>query len=153
MKYYKDENNQIYAYESDGSQDEFIPNHLVKITDAERKKILETLTPEQMGKYISAYRREVENGGLEVGGVLVQTDSESRANLLGALQLGVSVNWKTRGGFVELTPEQISDISSAVGLHIQKCFNAEKVVQEEHKKTPYTKKADAEAAFDRAYNV
>ena len=35
MKYYKDENNQIFAFESDGSQDAFIPSGLVPITEAE----------------------------------------------------------------------------------------------------------------------
>lgn len=36
MKHYKDANtNEIYAYEADGSQDEFIKEGLVAITDAE----------------------------------------------------------------------------------------------------------------------
>jgi len=32
MKYYKDENNQVYAFESDGSQDDFIKDNLIAIT-------------------------------------------------------------------------------------------------------------------------
>ena len=36
MKHFKNpENNEIFAYESDGSQDEFIPEHLVAISDEE----------------------------------------------------------------------------------------------------------------------
>ena len=35
MKYYKDENNQVYAFEADGSQDNFIPSGLVPISEAE----------------------------------------------------------------------------------------------------------------------
>lgn len=35
MKYYKDVNNNVNAYESDGSQDEFIPVQLILITDEE----------------------------------------------------------------------------------------------------------------------
>lgn len=35
MKYYKDANNIVYAYESDGSQDEFIPPELIAITEEE----------------------------------------------------------------------------------------------------------------------
>lgn len=35
MKYYKDEKNQVYAYEADGSQDAYIPETLVAITEAE----------------------------------------------------------------------------------------------------------------------
>jgi hypothetical protein len=40
MKHYKlPETNEIYAFESDGSQDEFIPEHLVAITDEEADTI------------------------------------------------------------------------------------------------------------------
>ena len=35
MKFYKDINNQVYAYESDGSQDKFIRPDLIPITDIE----------------------------------------------------------------------------------------------------------------------
>lgn len=35
MKYYKDENNQVYAFEADGSQDAYIPSGLVPISEAE----------------------------------------------------------------------------------------------------------------------
>ena len=33
MKYYKDKNSRVYAYESDGSQDDFILPDLIKITE------------------------------------------------------------------------------------------------------------------------
>jgi hypothetical protein len=40
MKHYKDPNtNELYAYEADGSQDEFIKEGLVAITDAEADSI------------------------------------------------------------------------------------------------------------------
>lgn len=35
MKYYKDNKNQVLAYESDGSQDEFIPKELIAISEQE----------------------------------------------------------------------------------------------------------------------
>ncbi|HFF1652495.1 TPA: tail fiber assembly protein [Providencia rettgeri] len=35
MKYYKDKNNEVYAYESDGSQDTFIADDLVLIAEQE----------------------------------------------------------------------------------------------------------------------
>lgn len=35
MKYFKDENNNVYAFEADGSQDEYIPKTLVRITEDE----------------------------------------------------------------------------------------------------------------------
>lgn len=39
MKYFKNENNQVFAFESDGSQDDFIPSNLIAITDAEADEI------------------------------------------------------------------------------------------------------------------
>lgn len=39
MKYYKDINNQVYAYEADGSQDAYIPETLVAITVEEADEL------------------------------------------------------------------------------------------------------------------
>lgn len=50
MKHYKDpKTNELYAFESDGSQDEFIPKHLVAITDKEADEIRKP-SPEQVKK-------------------------------------------------------------------------------------------------------
>lgn len=35
MKYFKDENGQVYAFEADGSQDDLISENLVQMNDAE----------------------------------------------------------------------------------------------------------------------
>lgn len=35
MKYFKDENNQVYAFEIDGSQDAYIPDGLTRIPQLE----------------------------------------------------------------------------------------------------------------------
>lgn len=39
MKHFKDENNEVYAYEEDGSQDAYIAKNLIMITDAEADAI------------------------------------------------------------------------------------------------------------------
>jgi hypothetical protein len=39
MKYYKDADNQVYAYESDGSQDAYIPEDLILITEEEADEL------------------------------------------------------------------------------------------------------------------
>lgn len=39
MKYYKDENNQVYAYEADGSQDEYIKSDLIPISVEEADEL------------------------------------------------------------------------------------------------------------------
>lgn len=41
MKHYKDANNNIYAYESDGSQDDFIMSGLVPVSDVELAMMLQ----------------------------------------------------------------------------------------------------------------
>jgi hypothetical protein len=46
MKYYKDENNNVYAYESDGSQDAFIPENLIAITKEQADELRLTSMPE-----------------------------------------------------------------------------------------------------------
>lgn len=40
MKYFKDSNNSIYAYAQDGSEDEFIKDALVAITESEAMEIV-----------------------------------------------------------------------------------------------------------------
>lgn len=39
MKFYKSPNNEIFAYESDGSQDSFIPDNFISVTEQEAEQI------------------------------------------------------------------------------------------------------------------
>jgi hypothetical protein len=41
MKHFKSPNNEIYAYELDGSQDHLIPSNFISITDEEAASILQ----------------------------------------------------------------------------------------------------------------
>lgn len=79
----------------------------------------------KLDSYLPEFRWKVETGGIEINGILIQTDAISRANLLGAKELGVGIKWKTPSGFVDLTAAQVSAIAAAVGIHIQKCYAAE----------------------------
>ena len=56
MKFYKDANNQVYAYESDGSQDAFIKPGLIAITQAEAD-VLRTPPPQVPTKVQMAQAR------------------------------------------------------------------------------------------------
>jgi hypothetical protein len=47
MKYYKDVNNEVYAYEDDGSQDHLIGNKVAMTTDEIEAHTNPTITPEQ----------------------------------------------------------------------------------------------------------
>lgn len=82
-------------------------------------------TQEEIAAHLANYRWQVESGGMTINGVTVQTDANSRANILGAKELGISIQWKTPDGFVTLTAEQVAGIATAVGMHIQKCFEVE----------------------------
>lgn len=52
MKYYKDNNNNVYGFRSDGSQDEFIPKELINITPKEAENILKKQQEDQSEAYI-----------------------------------------------------------------------------------------------------
>lgn len=45
MKYFKNQNNDVFAYEADGSQDAFIPEHFVAITEQEADDFRARPTP------------------------------------------------------------------------------------------------------------
>jgi len=132
-----------------------VNGELVDLTQAEitaRNAEQATSNAQAIEDHIKTYRREKENGGITVSGVTVQTDSESRANILGAKELNIGIDWKTDNGFVTLTAAQIAALATAVGTHVQKCFSAEKTVSTAHAVTPYTSIDAVETAFDNAYN-
>jgi hypothetical protein len=61
MKHYKDpKTNEIFAFESDGSDDEFIPAHLVSITDKEADQIRKAQQEEAFNSLSYADKRLVE---------------------------------------------------------------------------------------------
>ncbi|WP_052760864.1 tail fiber assembly protein [Photorhabdus thracensis] len=53
MKYYKSKDNQVYAYESDGSQNDWIKPDLILVTEAEAMAIANPPpTPEQLQQHV-----------------------------------------------------------------------------------------------------
>lgn len=63
MKYYKDDNNNIYAYNSDGSQDDFIKKGLILITEDEAMNIInpKPTNNEMLTKALSSLSDEYKN--------------------------------------------------------------------------------------------
>lgn len=58
MKYYKDKQNIVYAFESDGSQDDYIGEHLIQISESEAMAIVNPPpTPEQLQSKTNAEAR------------------------------------------------------------------------------------------------
>ncbi len=97
--------------------------------------------------YLAHYRNAKENGGIMINGFPVQTDQQARANILGAKALGIDIKWKTPLGFVSLNPEEINTIAQAVGVHVQKCFAVEALLENE----AFDTREELEKAFDTAY--
>lgn len=64
MKYFKDESGSVWAFESDGSQDSFIPDGLVSITESEANELrfpaqsFDQMTADVEAKRAAAYREE-----------------------------------------------------------------------------------------------
>lgn len=84
MNYFKDENGQVFAFEGDGSQDAYIPGHLVAMTDEEIVKHLNPPVVLTAGRVDEERDRRIA-AGYTFNGVLYQTERQAdRENILGA---------------------------------------------------------------------
>ncbi|NIQ11956.1 MAG: DUF4376 domain-containing protein, partial [Gammaproteobacteria bacterium] len=102
---------------------------------------------------LASYRYEREIEGITTNGAEIRTDRETQAVLLGARtkakeDSNYTTMWKAVNGFVELTAPEIIAVADAVHDHVQKCFNAESVVDLNACET----EEEIKAAFDAAYN-
>ena len=84
MKHYKDVLNNIYAYESDGSQDAFIKEGLVPISDEDLAAMIAPTT-EQLLSQLSAARKEQERQGVTINGIRYAGDPGNRQALQEAI--------------------------------------------------------------------
>ena len=78
MKHYKDEKNNIFAYESDGSQDAFIKEGLVPISDEDLAAMIAPTTEQllsQLLSQLSAARKAQERQGVTLNGIRYAGDS------------------------------------------------------------------------------
>jgi len=88
MKHYKDESNKIYAYESDGSQDAFIKEGLVPISDEDLAAMMAAMmapTTEQLLRQLTAARKEQERQGVVINGTRYAGDPGNRQALQEAI--------------------------------------------------------------------
>ena len=79
---------------------------------------------------IAARRYEAEVGGITVSGAPIGTDDRSKLLINGAaleatIDPSYVMQWKTPGGFIELTAPQVIGIARAVRAHVQACFDRE----------------------------
>jgi len=88
MKHYKDESNNLYAYESDGSQDAFIKEGLVPISDEDLAAMMAAMiapTTEQLLSQLTAARKEQERQGVVINGIRYAGDPSNRQALQEAI--------------------------------------------------------------------
>ncbi|MDK3007911.1 tail fiber assembly protein [Providencia rettgeri] len=82
MKFYKDIHNVVYAYESDGSQDEFISDELIAISDKEAANLAKiTLSKEQ----------HIEGAKYQKQALLIEATNQSTP-LQDAIDLGIATD-------------------------------------------------------------
>jgi hypothetical protein len=87
MNYFKNAAGIVYAFEADGSQDEFIPVGLAPMTGAEIKEHLNPVTqPTALDVDMERDRRI--DAGVEFQSVMFQSRATDRENIAGAAQLG-----------------------------------------------------------------
>ena len=122
MKHYIDkETNEVYAYESDGSQDDFIKEGLVLISD-EDLAILRAPTPEQLLSQLTAARKEQEQQGVVINGIRYAGDPGNRQ----ALQ--ESIGFMDDAGLTEFESWKDSDDEFHVNHPLADVFDAYRAV-------------------------
>ena len=84
MKHFKDKQNNIFAYESDGSQDTFIKEGLVTISD-EELAVLRAPTTDQLLQQLTSARKEQERQGVVINGIRYAGDPCNRQALKEAI--------------------------------------------------------------------
>ena len=131
MKYFKSESGEVFAYESDGSQDEWILPSLVAMSADEIDQHMNPQpTFDEIKGLIAARRYQAEVGGITINDVFVDTGRDSQALITGAalsamLDSTYVCRWKTPAGFVSLDATSLIAIAQQVRAHVQACFDRE----------------------------
>ena len=122
MKHYVDsETNEVCAYESDGSQDDYIKEGLVPISD-EDLAILRAPTTDQLLQQLTQARKEQERQGVTINGIRYAGDPSNRQ----ALQ--ESIAFMDNAGLTEFPKWKCSDNKFHVDHPLADVFDAYRAV-------------------------
>jgi hypothetical protein len=121
MKHYKDEKNNIFAYESDGSQDAFIKEGLVPISDEDLAAMIAPTT-EQLLSQLTAARKEQEQQGVVINGIRYAGDPGNRQALQEAIE------FMNDAGLTEFPKWKCSDDEFHVNHPLTDVFDAYRAV-------------------------
>jgi hypothetical protein len=80
--------------------------------------------------YSARKRYEKQTGGIQIGKNTIPTDRETQSIITNAvvyvqINPGTSVKFKHKTGFMTLNPAELSALDTAVGAHVQDCFDIE----------------------------
>ena len=121
MKHYKDALNNIYAYESDGSQDAFIKEGLVPISNEDLAAMIAPTT-EQLLSQLTAARKEQEQQGVDINGIRYAGDPGNRQALQEAIE------FMNDAGLTEFPKWKCSDDEFHVNHPLADVFDAYRAV-------------------------
>lgn len=128
----------------DGNLVEYTPDELVALEIQQAEIITQSITKCRDEKLL---------GGISVNGIDIQTDDLSQQRLMATRIIAkenpdYAVNWKAGNGFVTLTSEQIIMLADAVRNHVQKCFDTEKFITEQHSENSFNSIKEVEQSFE-----
>ena len=132
MKHYKDEKNNIFAYESDGSQDDYIKEGLVPISDEDLAAMIAPTT-EQLLSQLTAARKEQECQGVTINSIRYAGDPGNRQTLQEAIAyiedtgLAEFPSWKCSDDefHVDHPLADVKDAARAIGARRSQLIAAE----------------------------
>ena len=121
MKHYKDALNNIYAYESDGSQDAHIKEGLVPISDEDLAAMIAPTTEQLLGQ-LTAARKEQEQQGVAINNIRYAGDPGNRQ----ALQEAIA--FMNDAGLTEFPKWKCSDDEFHVNHPLADVFDAYRAI-------------------------
>lgn len=137
--FYKDQHGDVRAYDV-GTPPSQIRAGLTPMTqeeiDAHLNPPAEPITSEKLKGIVTAFRWEVETGGITLAtGVRVATgiDDQNRITsvVANAERAGLEeVDFKAAEGWAKVTLAELQAIATAVARHVQACFSAERAHHE-----------------------
>ena len=97
-----------------------------------------------------------ENAGVNFNNVTIQTDRDSRANLM-VNSFRAQENpteffvWKTKDGFINFSAAEMIDAANASAAHVEQCFEAEYLVEIKIDDGTFTTVNEVTEAFDAQF--
>lgn len=92
-------------------------------------------TPADLRAHAATRRFERETAGVVIEGVTVDTSRDSQSMIAGALAYvqaseAAAVEFKATSGWVTLSANEVKAIALAVAAHVQRCFAAERAIDD-----------------------